>query len=115
VTYNGKSFDLPFLTARATVTGARMPPLRDHLDLIYAARRRYRDTYPDCRLQTLEHRLCGRLRTDDVPGSQIPQAYHEFVRTGDARVMARVLKHNLLDLATLAELLVLFSGAEGRA
>ena len=41
----------------------------------------------------------------ELPGSEIPRVYHDFVRTGDARTIAQVLKHNLYDLVTLADLL----------
>jgi uncharacterized protein YprB with RNaseH-like and TPR domain len=59
---------------------------------------------PDCRLQTLEVFLCNRRRTGDVPGSEIPAAYHRFVSTGDARLLRDILHHNFLDLFTMAEL-----------
>jgi uncharacterized protein YprB with RNaseH-like and TPR domain len=41
----------------------------------------------------------------DIPGWQIGEAYHSFVRTGDARAIARIVHHNLLDLLTMGELL----------
>ncbi len=47
----------------------------------------------------------------DIPGEEIPAAYHHFVRTGDARDMLTVLHHNALDLLTLADIaLALSSG-----
>ena len=59
----------------------------------------------DDKLQTLEHRVCGRRRSGDIPGAEIPAAYHAFVRTGNAAEMSLIIKHNRLDLLTLAELL----------
>ena len=106
VTFNGKAFDIPSLRARAVVAGVRLPDPRLHFDLLHAARRRFKDVLPDCRLQTLERRVCGRVRADDIPGHEIGRAYHDFVRTGDAREVARVVRHNQADLLTLAELLV---------
>jgi len=53
----------------------------------------------------LERYVCRRSRGYDIPGSRIPQLYHDFVRTGDARGMVHVLKHNLHDLVTLADLM----------
>jgi uncharacterized protein YprB with RNaseH-like and TPR domain len=50
--------------------------------------------------------VCGRRREGDIPGSMIPDAYHDYVRTKNAVRMVDVLKHNYLDLITLAELLV---------
>ena len=106
VTFNGKSFDVPYLRARAAATGNRLPEVDQHIDLLHVARRCYRGRLPDCRLQTLERHVCGRLRGPDVPGSEIPAVYHEFVRTKDATVVAQVLRHNFFDLVTLADLMV---------
>jgi len=61
---------------------------------------------PNCKLQTLESHLCQRVRHGDIPGSEIPDAYHAYVRTQDAWQMVQVLHHNLLDLVTLADLMV---------
>ncbi|NIM71370.1 MAG: exonuclease, partial [Xanthomonadales bacterium] len=60
----------------------------------------------DCRLQTVERYVCGRRRVGDVPGAQIPEVYHRFVETGDARLVAPILRHNAQDLVTVAEVLL---------
>jgi len=106
VSFNGKSFDLPYVRARAA---ANRLPLRSepaHLDLLHVCRRAWGNRLPDCRLQTLESCICGRVRREDIPGQDIPDAYHAFVRTGNAAEIAVILRHNLLDLATLGELLL---------
>lgn len=110
VSFNGKSYDWPYVRMRAAATGVPFHADLAHLDLLHASRRVWGKTLPDCRLQTLEQHVCGcPQRSGDIPGSQIPDAYHEFVRTGDAAKMLKVLEHNLLDLATLARLLVVVS------
>ncbi len=105
VTFNGKSYDVPFLKDRFCFHGLPFEPVMFHLDLLHPARRRWREELPDCRLVTLERHLCGRRRIGDVSGSEIPAVYHEFVRTGYSRAMRSVFHHNVLDLITLAELL----------
>lgn len=105
VTFNGKAFDWPFLRDRAAVARIDLNDPPAHCDLLHAARRRYRDLLPDCRLQTLENHVCLRQRIGDIPGSEIPRAYHEFVRTGDARELREIVHHNFLDLVTLAEVM----------
>ncbi|MBN2584107.1 MAG: ribonuclease H-like domain-containing protein [Planctomycetes bacterium] len=107
VTFNGLSFDVPYIEDRAAATGLGLRSLKaDHVDLLHESRRRWRGMLPNCRLQTLERFICGRLRRGDIPGDQIPSVYHEYVRTADARQMQVVLHHNALDLLTLAELTV---------
>lgn len=105
VTFNGKAFDMPLLRDRAAFHGIPLPDAPLHLDMLVEARRRFRRQVPDCRLQTLEQRICGRTRTGDIPGREIPRAYHDFLRTGDAARLTLVVQHNLLDLATTADLL----------
>jgi len=113
VSFNGKAFDVPVLRDRLGLHRLEAPPERLHVDLLHHARRRWRTVLPDCRLQTIESRLCGRRRVGDIPGEEIPAAYHHFVRTGDARDMLTVLHHNALDLLTLADIaLALSSGGE---
>jgi hypothetical protein len=104
VTFNGKSYDLPFLRERMGRLRVDRAEPRAVLDLLHPARRRWGKQLPDCRLATLEWHLCRRLRAGDIPGKDIPAAYHRFVRDRDPRPLLKVFTHNLLDLYTLAEL-----------
>ena len=107
VTFNGKSFDWPMVvdrSARHLIFRRSQPPELLHVDLLHHSRRRWRRQLPDCRLQTLERHICGRGRTGDIAGAQIPAAYQEFVRTGFDRDMDAILLHNAIDLVTLLDL-----------
>ena len=105
VTFNGKSYDAPFLAARALSLGVELKLPRHHLDLLHHARRRWRLELPDCRLTTLEWRVCRRRRVGDVPGDEIPGLYHDYVRNGDPWRLVPVFHHNLLDVTTMADVL----------
>jgi uncharacterized protein YprB with RNaseH-like and TPR domain len=105
VTFNGRSYDVPFLRARALVHGETLALPGTHLDLLHAARRRWRERLEDCRLQTLERHVCRRRRSGDVPSEEVPGLYHDYVRHGDPYRLAPVFHHNLLDVITMAELL----------
>jgi uncharacterized protein YprB with RNaseH-like and TPR domain len=102
VTFNGKSFDIPFVKTRMVVNRIEFDERFHHVDLLYFARRAYGGVLENCKLQTIETHLRSQMRTGDIPGSQIPAAYHDFVRTGEAGSMARVLYHNQMDLLTMA-------------
>jgi uncharacterized protein YprB with RNaseH-like and TPR domain len=112
VSFNGKSFDLPVLRDRMSLHGMSAPEEPGHLDLLHHARRRWRGILPDCRLQTLEWKICGRRRSGDIPGEEIPSVYHRFVRTGDAGDILTVFHHNALDLITLADIAVALTAPE---
>lgn len=104
VTYNGTTFDLPYIMNRLRYH--RRPPghFEPHLDLLPVARQILGRSLGNCRLQTLEYHLCGRERVADIPGGEIPQAYHDFVADGDAAALTQIVTHNSFDLITLAEL-----------
>lgn len=108
VTFNGNTFDVPFLADRMTFHNLPMGMPRTHVDLLPISRSLMKGRTPNNRLQTLERFVLGRKRTDDIPGSEIPGAYHEFVRTGDARQMAAVIHHNRLDLLSMMELVTVY-------
>jgi uncharacterized protein YprB with RNaseH-like and TPR domain len=105
VTFNGKTFDVPFLQGRAVVHGVRLALPPHHLDLLHAARRRWRGEFADCRLKTLESRVCRRHRVGDVPGEEIPGLYHDYVKHGDPYRLVPVFHHNLLDVITMSDIL----------
>jgi uncharacterized protein YprB with RNaseH-like and TPR domain len=107
VSFNGKSFDVPYVRNRAVAHRVDFRLAEAHVDLLHESRRRWRGVLPDCRLQTLEQRVCRHApRTGDIPGSEIPAAYHAYVRSNDAWQMVDTLRHNARDLVTLAELLL---------
>lgn len=104
VSYNGKRFDMPLLSARARLSG--VPDIwqaRDHLDLLYGVRRAFASRWPDCRLSTVERRLLNVQRHDDLPGSEAPAAWLDYIRRGDQRRLAAVVTHNRQDLVSLAK------------
>ena len=105
VTFNGRAFDLPFIADRAVIHRVSLKPPKAEVDLLHVARRIWKGSVPDCRLGTLELCVCGRRRVGDLPSHLIPQAYHDFVETGDARLMVDVVRHNAYDLVTMAHLL----------
>lgn len=114
LSFNGKSFDMPLLEKRAGRWGVKLPTREDylHVDLLTHSRRLWRSRLPNCKLSTVESRICGRQRGDDVPGSQVPRLYRLFTETGDARLLAPILRHNAIDVASLVDVLGAMTGEE---
>jgi hypothetical protein len=112
VTFNGKCFDLPLLSARYRLAGLADPFLgRAHVDLLHPVRRAFASRWPDCRLATVEDRLLGFTRSGDLPGAEVPEAWARWLRHGDAARLPAVLEHNHWDLVSLAALVSALAGA----
>lgn len=105
MTYNGRSFDQPYLVRRSLITRSPLMWTAWHVDLLPLTRRHFRTGLPDFRLATVSEWLLGRSRADDIPGSLVPSLYHQFVEEGDWLVIEPVLTHNSEDLISLAFLL----------
>lgn len=122
VSFNGKAFDVPVLETRYLFHrlewwGEAMP----HVDVLHPSRQFWGRGGPltptrrlqpgagsnagqECSLASLERLVLGLRRGDDVPGFEIPTRYFQFVRSGDARLLAAVLEHNRHDLLAVAGL-----------
>ncbi|KAF1013340.1 MAG: hypothetical protein GAK31_03489 [Stenotrophomonas maltophilia] len=104
--YNGRCYDAPLLKTRYRLSRSGDPiSALDHVDLLFPTRRRYRGTWENCKLSTIERQLLQVVREDDLPGSEAPAAWLRFLRGGDAVNLRRVAEHNHQDVVTLALLL----------
>ncbi|CAD0301526.1 ribonuclease H-like domain-containing protein [Xanthomonas sp. WHRI 8391] len=104
--YNGRCYDAPLLKTRYRLA-RRGDPISalDHVDLLFPTRRRYRGTWENCKLATIERQLLRVVREDDLPGSEAPAAWLSYLRGGSARNLRRVAEHNHQDVVTLSLLL----------
>ncbi|NKQ35261.1 MAG: hypothetical protein HF973_06530 [Chloroflexi bacterium] len=106
VTFNGRTFDVPLLDGRFLMN--RLPSdirQRPHLDLLPPSRRLWRARLGSVALGALEPALLGVRRTqEDVPGWMIPGLYHQYLRSGDGRELARVFYHNQIDMLSMVTL-----------
>ena len=106
VSFNGKSYDLPYIRDRCLFLGVPFRLRQAHIDMLHVGRRIWGRQLPNCKLQTLEQYICRRTRQGDIPGAEIPNAYHRFVKSGNAVQMRDILYHNALDLLTTTEVLL---------
>jgi hypothetical protein len=114
VTYNGKTFDVPLLETRYALARLKSPFVRLlHLDALHPSRRLWRLRLESCKLTDLESAVLGIGREGDLPGSEIPGIYFDYLRTGDARGLQPVFYHNALDIMTLAAVTVELARAIG--
>lgn len=105
VSYNGKCYDAPLLATRYRLARQDSPLSRlQHVDLLYPTRRRWRGVHENCRLATIERKVLGIVREDDLPGAQAPAAWLSYIRGASAGDLRRVLAHNRQDVISMASL-----------
>ena len=103
VSFNGRSFDFHVLKNRFLMS--RMPPLNPpQIDLLYPSRRLWGSLLPNVSLGTLEKEVLGFYRQDDIPGSEAPQAWFQWLSDGSGPIEG-VMQHNADDVVSLARLL----------
>jgi hypothetical protein len=107
VSYNGKAFDIPYLAGRSAFYGRPAVIGNPHYDLLHFSRRRWKDELPDCRLVTIEQRLLGTDRKEDIPGAMVPEFYETFMTTENPGPLVPIVTHNRQDLISLARLFCL--------
>ncbi len=106
-TYNGRNFDMPLLETRFTMNRMRDRwKAMENLDLLYPSRRAWKLRLGSCRLCNIESEVLGMPREDDLPGSEVPARFFQFMKTGEEALLDDIVRHNRQDIATLAKLLV---------
>ena len=104
--FNGTTFDVPLLEGRLLMNRMRRDCLeKPHLDLLHAARRLWKLRLGRCNLGHLEEMILGKPREEDLPGSEVPQRYFEYLKTKQESLLADILAHNVQDIASLCALL----------
>ena len=105
VTFNGKSFDVPFIKNRCRYNRIEGNLDLPHLDLMYFAKNLWKDTLPNCQLQTIEKEIFGIEREEDVPGQYIPGYYDTYLLQNNIGPVVPIIEHNAQDIISLASFL----------
>jgi len=106
VSYNGASFDIPFIKNRCDYYRIKNEHNLIHYDLLYYARRLWRSKLPNCKLTTVEKHLFDIERVDDVPGSYIPSFYKSYEKENNIGPLIPIIEHNRMDIISLAKFLM---------
>ncbi|MFZ7136855.1 MAG: ribonuclease H-like domain-containing protein [archaeon] len=103
ITYNGRSFDIPYIKQRLAYYGLNASLENPHFDLLHFTRRALRHKLNDCKLDTVESYL-GIKRQIDIPGALVPQFYDKYLKTKNVGPLVAIVEHNKQDLVSLGTL-----------
>jgi len=103
ITFNGKSFDLPYIKQRLAYYGIDASLSNPHFDLLPFTRRAMGNRLANCRLETVEKYL-GVKRGINIPGALVPHFYDTYLKTRNVGPLVAIAEHNKQDLITLGNL-----------
>lgn len=102
VTFNGQTFDIPYIKNRLNSFKLNMMKDHPHYDLLHYSRRLWSDDLDNCKLTTLEKHLFDIEREDDIPSGLVPVFYETYTKTGNNGPLIPIITHNKQDIITLA-------------
>ena len=102
VTFNGKTFDIPFIKNRCIYNRIDADLNQPHLDLRFFAKNLWGEKLPNCQLQTIEREIFKIQRDEDVPGKYIPGYYDTYLETNNIGPVVPIIEHNAQDIISLA-------------
>jgi uncharacterized protein len=103
ITYNGKSFDIPYIKQRLAYYGIDTCLDNPNFDVLHFTRRALKPKLTDFRLETVEKYL-GIKRDINIPGALVPHFYDTYLRTKNVGPLVPIVEHNKQDLLTLGTL-----------
>jgi uncharacterized protein len=103
ITFNGRSFDIPYIRQRLAYYGLDANLDNPHFDVLHFTRRALRSKLSDCRLETVE-KYIGVKRDINIPGALVPHFYDTYLRTKNPGPLVPIVEHNRQDLLTLGTL-----------
>lgn len=109
VTYNGRSFDLPFIKQRAIALGIPWElENKFNLDLYVAVKgfSTLDKTLPNLKQKSIEKFMgVASTRDDEISGGESVNMYNEYLRTGNEALKEKILLHNHDDVVQLYKIL----------
>jgi uncharacterized protein YprB with RNaseH-like and TPR domain len=106
VTYNGATFDVPFIKNRFNYYQMDYNLNLVNYDLLYYVRKLWKRKLPNCKLTTVEEHLFDIERIDDVPGAHIPGYYETYLKENNIGPLIPIIEHNRMDIVSLASFLM---------
>ncbi len=109
ITFNGQSFDIPFLRERGSLHGVSLPSLQSYHFDIYKLVRNHstlKSTLPNLKQKTIENYLgLWEHRKDIISGGESVLLYFNYLRNNKPEDLDKILLHNKDDVLNLYRLI----------
>ncbi|NVM43952.1 MAG: ribonuclease H-like domain-containing protein [Candidatus Lokiarchaeota archaeon] len=116
ITYNGKSFDIPYIANRFLYFFDENPMISEeeepyerfnsklhHIDLYHNCRRKYKGSFESFTLTDMEERLLNLRRENELPNSLVGLCYKKYLETPQRYVglVKEIIDHNYWDIYSM--------------
>ncbi|MFX1239309.1 MAG: ribonuclease H-like domain-containing protein [Promethearchaeota archaeon] len=116
VSYNGKSFDIPFIANRFLYFFDENPMISEkdlpykesntlfhHIDLFHNCRRKYKNEFNSFSLANMEEKLLNFYRTNELPSNLVGACYRKYIENPERYIglVKECIEHNYFDVYTL--------------
>jgi uncharacterized protein YprB with RNaseH-like and TPR domain len=116
ITYNGKSFDIPYLANRFMyyfdsnpMIGMNDTPYEivnskyHHIDLYHNCRRKFKGIFNNYTLTDMEECLLNMKRENEIPGSLIGYCYRKYLKNPEKYIglVKECIEHNYFDVFSM--------------
>ncbi|MHA1412065.1 MAG: ribonuclease H-like domain-containing protein [Promethearchaeota archaeon] len=116
VSYNGKSFDIPYIINRFLYFFERNPLMNDevnilnyhdlkyhHIDLYFNCRRKYKNQFSSYSLTNIEEKLLNFKRKNDLPSNLVGTCYRMYLENPSkySGLIKACIEHNYWDIYSL--------------
>lgn len=104
LTFNGSTFDLPYMRSRCNYYGIEGPFNHPHFDLLHFGRRIWKGQFSSYSLKSLEREVLKTDRGADLHPVYLIELYQEYLQTQKAGLLKPLIDHNRWDILSTVKL-----------
>ncbi len=106
VTFNGKSFDVPFIELRMSYYNIDNNISDYHnFDLYFFTKKAFKSHQDSFSLKEIDKKILNKHRSNDINGEDVNYYYNRYLNTKNINFLKPVINHNREDIVSLALLL----------
>jgi len=109
VTFNGRTFDIPFISGRMSYYGGPDTPCditqMHNFDILHFSRCCYRREFDSYSLKAMEAQVLGKEREGDIDGAEVQVYFENFVNTQNPEYIEPIIYHNREDIYAMVQIM----------